>query len=174
MARKPKTKREQETGAKARTLPSGRIAKLPGSRGKYKSEEEREKVFMAVCERLCEGENLTEICRDKNMPTKGTVLKWVATRPDYADQYARARAMLVDAFAYQTIDIADNCTDPAKARVQFDARRWFAAKIEPKKYGDRVTAELDVNVAERRQKHIEIIQMFEAKAQDRREREEAE
>ena len=34
--------------------------------------------------------------------------------------------------------IADTDPDPNRARVRIDARKWWAAKVNPKKYGERV------------------------------------
>lgn len=43
--------------------------------------------------------------------------------------------------AEEIVIIADSCTDPHKARLQIDARKWYASKLAPKKYGDK----LDLN-----------------------------
>ena len=48
-----------------------------------------------------------------------------------------------DHYADEIIEIADKTTDPQKARVQIDSRKWIASKLKPKKYGDRQTVEHD-------------------------------
>lgn len=56
-------------------------------------------------------------------------------------EYSRAREIKAEIHVGQIIDIADNDPDPNSARVRIDARKWYASKIVPKQYGDRV----DVN-----------------------------
>ena len=48
--------------------------------------------------------------------------------------------------ADEIVEIADNATpqDAHVARLKVDARKWVAAKLLPKKYGDR-PAEVNVN-----------------------------
>jgi hypothetical protein len=92
-----------------------------------------------ICERIATGESLRNVCRSAHMPSKSTVSLWLRNSREFSDQYARACEFRADAIADEIIEIADNCTDPQKARVQIDARKWYAAKIAPKKYGDRIT-----------------------------------
>ena len=46
-----------------------------------------------ICERFAEGETLRSVCRDKAMPDKATVLRWLGDKKkaDFRDQYAHAR-----------------------------------------------------------------------------------
>lgn len=118
----------------------------------------------AICERLAEGESLRKICAGEDMPDKATVLRWLSAddRSAFRDQYARAREQQADHYAEQVVDIADE--DPQTIlsrgeeddsqpelridgaavqhqRMRIDARKWYASKLAPKKYGDRVTNE---------------------------------
>lgn len=95
-----------------------------------------------ICIRLSQGDTLIAICREDGMPDKATVFRWLAKNLEFRDKYARARDEQSDVFAEETVDIADNTNDPAKARVQIDARKWFASKVAPKKYGDKTAHEL--------------------------------
>lgn len=95
------------------------------------------------------------------MPQKRTVLKWLEEREDFRTQYARAREEQADHLAEEIVEIADE--DPALAfaaerrdggeevevarvdsaavahqRLRIDARKWFASKVAPKKYGDKL------------------------------------
>ncbi len=58
-----------------------------------------EALAAKICARLAEGETLRAICRDKAMPDKATVLRWLADKAkiDFRDQYVRAREMQADA-----------------------------------------------------------------------------
>jgi len=63
---------------------------------------------------------------------------------DLAVAYARAMEARADLLADQVIEIADTENDSSKARNQIDARKWAAAKFNPKKYGERI----DLNVTQ--------------------------
>lgn len=94
-----------------------------------------------ICERLSEGESLRSICEADNMPNKATVFRWLAIHKTFSDQYARARETQADVIADEILHIADTTSDPVKARVQIDSRKWLAGKMLPKVYGDKVTNE---------------------------------
>jgi len=94
-----------------------------------------------ICERLARGESLRAICRDEGMPAHNTVTDAVVSNKDYGDQYARARAKQADYYADQIVEIADKATDYNVARLQIDARKWVAAKLLPKRWGDKVDHE---------------------------------
>lgn len=99
-----------------------------------------EKLAAEICERLIEGESLRRICRDSGMPTASTVCKWLVEKPDFSEQYAKARDAQAETLADEIVDIADGehkDSDPARDRLRVDARKWVAAKLKPKKYGDR-------------------------------------
>ncbi len=99
-------------------------------------------VAKEICRRLALGESLIQICRDDGMPDRGTIYNWLHAHSDFFNEYARARDIQADVLAEETVTIADESTDPAKARLQVDARKWFASKVAPKKYGDRISQEL--------------------------------
>jgi hypothetical protein len=101
-----------------------------------------QKLFDRICERMAEGESLRAICKTKDYPAKRTVLRWVAKDEKLAAQYAEAQNMRAEHYFDEIIDIADKGADPAKTRVQVDARKWVLARMNPKKYGDKFTQEL--------------------------------
>jgi len=108
-----------------------------------------------ICERLADGESLRRICRDETMPAKSTVFKWLRNEPAFADQYARAREAQADTLADEIVEIADDGTNDymaekeeedgfryngdavARSKLRVDARKWVAAKLKPKVYGDK-------------------------------------
>lgn len=111
----------------------------------------------AICERLADGESLRSICRDENMPSKAMVFRWLGAHPEFADQYARAREAQADTHVDDMLDIADDArndwmerqTDrgPAydlngehiqRSKVRIDTRKWIAAKMKPKVYGEKI------------------------------------
>lgn len=114
----------------------------------------------AICERLAEGESLRAICEADDMPSRETVRRWLRENEPFCAQYARAREEQADHFAEEIVVIADE--DPvtvfekagrgddapdiervdsaavAHQRLRIDARKWFASKLAPKKYGDKL------------------------------------
>lgn len=71
-----------------------------------------------------------------------------ALRVVSGDQYARSLEALAQAQVEkleQTIDdMREGKIDHNMARVEIDARKWFACKFLPKRYGDKI--EVDANV----------------------------
>lgn len=111
-----------------------------------------------ICEQIADGNSLRSVCADEAMPSKTTVFRWLAANPAFRDHYARAREAQADSLADDILDIADdsahdtyidengnertNTEVVARSRLRVDARKWIAAKLKPKVYGDKVSAEL--------------------------------
>lgn len=91
-----------------------------------------------ICRRLAEGESLLQICRDDDMPDRHTVIRWKNDNEDFRAQYARAREDQGDAYADLGMNAAITADDPAKGRLAYDAYRWYAGKLKPGTYGDKL------------------------------------
>ena len=100
----------------------------------------QQKQFNMVCARIAGGESLRTICEDKDLPDRDTINRWLNTDNDGAlcGQYARAREEQADFYADEIVTIADTEPDAAIARVRIDARKWYAGKLRPKVYGDKL------------------------------------
>lgn len=112
-----------------------------------------QEVADAICERLIEGMSLRSICRDEAMPSAGTVCRWLGEDSAFREQYERAREAQAETLADEIIDIADDGSNDymeredgseayngdavARSKLRVDARKWVAAKLKPKKYGDK-------------------------------------
>lgn len=111
---------------------------MPGSKSRY-----TEEVADKICELIATGSALHKLSKKHDdLPSERTIYYWLETYPEFARKYARARERLADREVDEMIDIADNEADPNKARVRIDVRKWRAAKLAAKKYGDRATHEL--------------------------------
>lgn len=96
-----------------------------------------------ICERIAAGESLRSICKDGGMPSKAAVFADLAADASFADQYTRAREAQADSLADEIVEIADDSSDdPNSRRIRIDARKWVAGKMRPKKYGDKISAEV--------------------------------
>jgi hypothetical protein len=109
-----------------------------------------------ICERLVNGESLRKICLSDHMPAASTVCLWLTLNDQFAEQYARARDAQADTLADEILDIADDGSNDwmgdkdekdgtqyngdavQRSKLRVDARKWIAAKLKPKKYGERV------------------------------------
>jgi hypothetical protein len=102
-----------------------------------------------ICGRLAGGESLYSICKSDHMPDIVTVYRWMVKDEDFRQQYARAREDQAETHADQMQEIADEMppldangrTDSGWVQWQrnrIDTRKWIAAKLKPKKYGDKV------------------------------------
>lgn len=114
-----------------------------------------EKIADAICERLAEGQSLRSICKSDDMPSVSTVCRWLADpeRSIFREQYAQAREAQADALADEILDIADDGLNDtyvdgegnekidhdviARSKLRVDARKWIAAKLKPRKYGEK-------------------------------------
>jgi len=99
-------------------------------------------IATSILARIAAGEALTRICKSPGMPPVVAVYEWARDNPEFASAYARARDDRADTLADQITDIADDESIPPDSRgVRVDARKWVAAKLLPKRYGDKVTQE---------------------------------
>jgi len=95
-----------------------------------------------ICDAISEGGALYRLCEERpDFPAERTVYRWLETHMAFAQKYARARELQQDREADKIVVIADEADDAAIARLRIDSRKWRAAKMAPKKYGDR----LDLN-----------------------------
>lgn len=108
----------------------------------------------AICSAIADGMSLRAVLARPGMPSKSMVMRWLADERyiEFRDQYACAREDLADKLADEILQIADDGSNDtflyangnvkvnhdviARARLQIDARKWLAAKLAPKKYGD--------------------------------------
>lgn len=119
-----------------------------------------------ICTRIANGENLRRICADEGYPARSSVMSWLAssnkTYAGFREQYARAMSLRADYWADEILEIADDGSNDwvprkraggasdavlnhehvTRSRLRVDTRKWLMARMEPKKYGDRVQNEL--------------------------------
>ena len=112
-----------------------------------------------ICAELAEGRSMRSVLRDDGMPSMTTVFRWLRENETFQQQYARAKEEAADSLADEIVDIADerdgkaimaegeevavvfDSTAVARNRLRIDARKWIAAKLKPKKYGDKLDLE---------------------------------
>lgn len=143
--------------------------------------EYSEATDLIICERIANGESLRSVCSDDDMPDAKTVYRWMNTNDGFRQRYARAREEQADAIADEILDIADdgrndwmvrngddeggwqvNGEHIQRSRVRIDARKWLAAKLSPKKYGEKQevhnTGEITIATKEQRDASVAAAQ----------------
>lgn len=109
-----------------------------------------------ILERIVSGESLRSIVKDDHMPVISTVFRWMSHNEEFSKQYTRAKEEQAELLADEIIAISDeenttvksyeggltevvfDSTAVARNRLRVDARKWVAAKLKPKKYGDKM------------------------------------
>lgn len=98
-----------------------------------------ESIALVIADRIAGGESLAKVCRDKGMPGRTSVYKWLRDEPQFAQLMAQARLDQADSFVEDILTIADNVKlAPEDRKVMVDARKWIAARFNRVKYGDKV------------------------------------
>lgn len=108
-----------------------------------------EELADTICDLLMDGNSLVKICEQDGMPHRSTVIRWMAADEDFATRCARAREAQADFMDDKILDVA-NASTPETAvadRVKIAAYQWRAAKLQPKKYGDKVDLNLSGSVS---------------------------
>lgn len=116
-----------------------------------------------ICSFVAQTYSLREIERMEGMPAMSTICLWLnqADKLEFMEQYEHAQAIKAENLADELLAIADNgandymqrtnADNPGwvangehiqRSRLRVDTRKWIAAKLLPKKYGDRNTTEL--------------------------------
>jgi hypothetical protein len=112
--------------------------KKVGRPQKYSAE-----LAATICEHIAEGKSLRSFCEMDETPSKSMVMRWLREHAEFRDQYVRAREDQAELHAEEIVHIADTEPDPQVARVRIDARKWVAARLLPKRYGEK--SEVNVN-----------------------------
>ena len=102
--------------------------------------------------------SLNTICAEnKDFPHPATVYRWIDKDSDLCERYARAKQAQLQVIADQLVDLADTdrickkrtiksdgteeiviLDQVERTKLQIDTRKWLLAKLNPKKYGDRL------------------------------------
>ena len=101
-----------------------------------------------VIELIEEGMSERSACAEVGISR--STFRTTALKVNSGDHYARAlEALAADQVekAEQVIeDMRNGVSDAQQARVELDARKWFASKFLPKRYGDKAEVEHSGNV----------------------------
>lgn len=125
-------------------------------------------LAIKICDAISESQmGLKRLCLENDwMPSSSTIKKWIredtkendSDKEGFSTLYARAKEEQADSLVEEMLDIADDTTKDtlagefgehgnavavARARLQVDTRKFIAAKLKPKKYGDKLDLTTD-------------------------------
>lgn len=114
-------------------------------------------IFESIISMIKEGRSVRSILKDKGMPVRDTLDKWLESDSNKVDQYTRALEERAD-LKFESIEhdyLEEPQRDPESGRIdsawvalqrlKIDAKKWELSKLMPKKYGDKL--ELDNKVS---------------------------
>lgn len=102
-----------------------------------------EELGAQILDRISCGESLVRICEDDAMPHRATVMRWINKDPAFRDKYRASAQERLHSYAEELIEIADDQgLDPQQAKLMIYARQWVMGRLEPKKWGDKVSTEV--------------------------------
>lgn len=110
-----------------------------------------------ICSEVSSGRSLRSICMDDDMPAASSVYLWLSKYPSFSDNYAKAQVDRATAMAEEILEISDDATfdfyeagegrlspnsvSVARDKLKVDTRKWLLSRMDPKRYGDKVTQE---------------------------------
>ena len=133
-----------------------RMADEPKKRGRPQTKPDP-KIMDALIDHVSEGNTIRAFCRQKGMPSYGTIYNWRLKDEEFAERLARARDIGADAIAEEILEIID--TEPEFAeqwsetggskkrdaayvqwrKNQCDMRLKLLAVSHPHKYGAHIS-----------------------------------
>lgn len=128
---------------------------VPGDPGRPSTYSDE--LGQIICDWVAQGRSLVRLCKQEGMPARRTVMTWLDERPDFQHKYAKAKAEGLDCMFEEMFEIADDGTNDvidadgkmivqkdviARSKLRVDTRKWALARLAPRKYGDRVIAEI--------------------------------
>lgn len=164
---KPKPASTRKTAPKAKprakAAPKAKAPAKPVGRPSDYTEE----LCDRICAELSAGMSMRTVCKPDDMPSAVTLFAWMRKHPEFLKRYEAAKAESADAMAEEMIDIADDGTNDwmeihdkdgecvgykvngehvQRSRLRVETRKWIAAKLKPKKYGEKVDLNHGVEV----------------------------
>ncbi|EPU3084371.1 DNA-binding protein [Escherichia coli] len=131
----------------ARTKKAKADDKKPAAKKVGRPHGYTEEKALEICELVADGQSINKISKMPGMPNRSTILKWFRDVPDFSAMYARAKEIGFEVLADEIIDLADAEENMDKDQLRrhqlmIDTRKWLLAKLQPRKYGERVTQEI--------------------------------
>lgn len=121
--------------------------------------KEKETIINTVCEYIEDGLSLRQSSIKANIAPK-VFYQWIDEDDSKSKQYARAIELRTELLADELIEIADEqnvdtykddqgntITDGTaiqRSKLKVDTRKWLMSKMFPRKYGDKITQDINI------------------------------
>lgn len=121
-----------------------------------------EDLAVEICSLIAQGKSVKRTAETVGVSTV-TIYTWIRDIEEFLNMYERAKEDQADLLAEEIVDISDNATndwmmtnDPdnpgyrlngeniQRSRLRVDARKWTAARLKPRKYGDNARLQAEV------------------------------
>ncbi len=112
---------------------------------------------------------LSRLCEENpKWPCRQAIFEWRIKVKEFGDKYADAKRQQIENFVDEIIDIADDSDNDKfadgkcnaefinRSRLRIDTRKWIAAKLAPKIYGERTETNSTVTITDSQRKVREI------------------
>jgi hypothetical protein len=112
-------------------------------------------LLETICATLSLGQSVRAACVGAGISQR-VLWDWLANDAELMRQYLRARELCIDAYAEEIIEISDDTSRDtyidekgkevidreviARSQLRIEARKWYASRLAPKKYGDKLSA----------------------------------
>lgn len=124
------------------------------------------KLAIEICDVIAENMlGLKTLCkRNPHWPVPRTIRDWVRNNKEFSHMYTKAKEDQCDLMAEEILEIADDTShdfrenDEGKivannelvnrSRLRVDSRKWIAAKLKPKFYGEKLSYDVKASVHE--------------------------
>jgi terminase small subunit-like protein len=131
------------------TQDTAQVIDLEGDEVEAVEEQDIPEQAEQVLRLISNGMSVFKACGEVHIATN-TWYDWLRAMPALELRYAHACADRAAKLAEEAHDIADQAvnakdnTAVQAAKLRVDTRRWFAAKLDPKRYGDYQRTEMTV------------------------------
>ena len=107
-----------------------------------------EGALQSVCDALIEGLSIKQACKPENMPRWQEIYLEMQRNEKVRNAIAHAREAQQEVTADDIVDMADLATpeDHNVVKLRIWARQWRAAKLAPKKYGEKQSLEVTADI----------------------------
>ena len=98
--------------------------------------------------RMCEGETMTDICAEPDMPSLALVYRWRLSRPEFARAVSLAQQVQAERFCDLGWKIAEKVTpeDAYATKIKLEQLRWTAGARAPGRFGRFKAVDSDVTL----------------------------
>ena len=113
-----------------------------------------------ICQELMNGQPLTRICSNKDLPSLATINRWIAKHPSFAKQITNARRVGTQYYLDKMIEELESVSakDVGIVREKLHHYRWLASKLLPSLYGDKQEVIQDTKITIQWQQPEKIVE----------------